>query len=75
MASQAKLKVVHEAELGSKGLVVSHLDDDGIVGHLMIGKANLVWFEKNEKKLGRKVSWGDFRAWVMEKPRVKATRP
>lgn len=75
MASEARLDLVHEAQLGNKGLVVSNLDDGEIVGHLMIGKANLVWFEKNDKKFGRKVSWEDFRTWMLQKPKVKATRP
>jgi len=75
MASQAKLDLVHQADLGNKGLVVSNLNDGDIVGHLMIGKANLVWFEKNEKKFGRKVTWEEFRVWILQKSRVKATRP
>lgn len=75
MASRAKLDLVQQAELGTKGLVVSHLNDEEIVGHLMIGKANLVWFEKHEKRFGRKVTWEEFRDWVLAKPRVPATRP
>ena len=75
MATDAKLSVVTEAQLGNKGLVVTVNQDGNIWGHLMIGKASLVWFEKNAKKKGRKVSWEDFHQWVMQKPEVSATRP
>lgn len=74
MATTATLDVVHEAALGNKGLVVTVKDAD-IMGHLMIGKASLVWFEKNKKKRGRKVSWADFQAWMMQKNEVEASRP
>jgi len=75
MASKAVLDFVHEAQLGNKGLVVSNHDDNGIVGHLMIGKASLVWFEKNKKTKGQKVSWDELRTWMMQKNEVSATRP
>ena len=75
MATNAFLDTVTKAELGNKGLVITVYQDDDILGHLMAGKASLVWFEKNAKARGRKVSWDDFRTWVMAKPEVAATRP
>ena len=48
MAISATLDIVSEAELGNKGLVITVKDAD-ILGHLMIGKASLVWFKKNKK--------------------------
>ncbi len=75
MATDAFLSVVSEAQLGSKGLVVTLYDESGIVGHLMIGKASLTWFEKHGKKRGRKVTWGEFHQWIMKRPEVQATRP
>ena len=75
MEQTAILSVVTEAQLGSKGLVVTVNQDGNILGHLMVGNAHIVWFEKSAKKKGRKVSWGDFHEWVMQKPEVKATRP
>jgi hypothetical protein len=64
-----------EPELGSKGLVVSINTDNQIMGHLMVGKASLVWFEKNGKKQGRKVSWDELQKWFLTKPLTNATRP
>lgn len=75
MGTSAFLEIVTEAELGNKGLVVTVHQDSDILGHLMVGKASLVWFEKNAKKRGRKVSWDDFRSWVMSKPESPAVRP
>lgn len=74
MATNAKLSLINEAQLGSKGLVVTVTQDD-ILGHLMVGKASIVWFEKNAKKKGRKVSWDSFHQWIMQQPEVAATRP
>lgn len=75
MATNAFLDTITQAELGNKGLVVTVHQDDDILGHLMVGRASLVWFEKGAKKRGRKVSWNDFHSWVMGKPEVAATRP
>ncbi len=75
MATDAFLTVVSEAQLGNKGLVVTVQNEAGILGHLMIGKASVVWFEKNAKKRGRKVFWNAFHDWIMEKPEFVATRP
>ena len=75
MATDAVLSVVSEAQLGNKGLVVTVSQNGDILGHLMVGKASIVWFEKNAKKKGRKVSWDDFHQWVMQKPETAATRP
>jgi|GEM_PF-3017540 len=75
MATEATLSVVTEAQIGNKGLVVTVKVDDDILGHLMVGKASIVWFEKNAKKKGRKVSWNDFHQWIIQKTEVAATRP
>ncbi|OIR01855.1 hypothetical protein GALL_161570 [mine drainage metagenome] len=56
-------------------MVISVKLDDDIKGHLMIGKASLVWFEKGKKKNGHKVTWEELEGWFMSKPEVKATRP
>ena len=61
--------------MGNKGIVITVDVDGEILGHLMIGKASVVWFEKNAKKKGHKISWNDFRAWIRGKPESKATRP
>lgn len=73
MATNATLKLVTQAELGSKGLTIAV--DGETEGSLMIGKASLVWFKKNAKKQGYKVSWSEFEAWVTDRQQVKATRP
>jgi len=75
MATNATLSVVPEAQLGTKGLVVTVKKDDDIFGHLMIGKASLVWFEKHAKSKGRKLFWDDFHKWIMQKAETSATRP
>jgi hypothetical protein len=75
MATDVFLTLVTEAQLGNKGLVVTVHDGAGILGHLMIGKASVVWFEKHAKKRGRKASWTDFHKWIMAKPEIPATRP
>ncbi len=75
MATEATLEVVKKASLGNKGVVVSVSEGDDILGHLMIGKASPVWFEKNAKARGRKVSWADFREWMLTKAEQKAKRP
>lgn len=75
MATKVVLDVVTEADLGNKGLVVTIHQDGDILGHLMVGKASLVWFEKNAKKRGHKVAWGDFRKWIKGKDEVATTRP
>lgn len=75
MATDAKLTLVTEADLGNKGLVVTVSKDGTILGHLMIGKASLIWFEKHAKKRGHKVSWDETRQWLTGKPESKATRP
>lgn len=75
MATDAFLTTVTEAQLGNKGLVVTVYDEAGILGHLMIGKASLIWFEKHGKKRGRKIAWSDFHTWIMKKPESPATRP
>ncbi len=75
MATDATLSVVTEAQLGNKGLVITIKKDDNIFGHLMVGKASIVWFDKNAKKRGRKVSWEDFHQWIMQETEVIATRP
>ena len=75
MATDAFLTVVSEAQLGNKGLVTTVYDDTGIVGHLMVGKASLTWFEKHAKKRGRKITWSEFHTWIMRKPEIPATRP
>lgn len=73
MATEASLNVTNKATLGNKGLVIS-VDGD-IEGHLMIGKASLVWFNKNAKKQGYKVSWQDFEQWITQRNQTQATRP
>jgi len=86
MATNATLSVVPEAQLGTKGLVVTVKKDGDIFGHLMIGKASLfghlmigkaslVWFEKHAKSKGRKLFWDDFHKWIMQKAETSATRP
>ena len=64
-----------EPELGNKGMVISVKRDEDIKGHLMIGKASLVWFDKNMKKKGHKVSWDELETWILSRPEVEATRP
>ena len=49
--------------------------EDDFLGHLMVGKASIVWFEKNAKRKGRKASWDSFHQWIMQQPEVAATRP
>ena len=61
--------------LGTKGMVLSVKMDKEIIGHLMIGKASLTWFEKNARKTGRKVQWSDFQKWILSKKEIKASRP
>ena len=61
--------------LGNKGMVLSVKIDDEIIGHLMIGKATLTWFEKNARKSGRKVLWSDFQEWILTKKETTAARP
>jgi hypothetical protein len=73
--SSSKVSFAQDLELGSKGLVVSVEIDGDILGHLMVGKASLVWFEKSGKKQGRKVSWTELSTWFLTKPKVDATRP
>lgn len=75
MATNAVLTLVTEAQLGNKGLVVTVYNDAGILGHLMVGKASVIWFEKHAKKRGRKVAWDGFHQWIMKKPEIPATRP
>jgi len=75
MATGATLDVVTEASLGAKGLVVTVKLNGDILGHLMVGKAKIVWFEPNAKKKGRIIPWKDFKEWVMTKPVGLATRP
>jgi hypothetical protein len=75
MATDAFLTVVSEAQLGNKGLVITVYDQTGITGHLMVGKASLVWFEKHAKKRGRKVPWDDFHQWILRQPETAASRP
>ncbi len=75
MATDAHLSMVTKAQLGNKGLVVTVFKDGDIFGHLMVGKASIVWFEKNAKKKGRKAHWDDFHQWIMQKAEVSATRP
>lgn len=73
--TNAILNVVPEASLGNKGLVVTVKKDDDIFGHLMVGKASLVWFEKHAKSKGRKFAWDDFHKWVMQRDESCAKRP
>ena len=61
--------------LGTKGMVLTVKQDNHIIGHLMIGKASLTWFEKNAKKKGRKVSWSEFQGWILNKKEIPASRP
>ena len=75
MATDAFMTLVSEAQLGNKGLAITVYDDAGIVRHLMVGKASLIWFEKHAKKRGRKVSWDDFRKWILRHQEMSASRP
>lgn len=75
MATEAVLSDVSDVQLGNKGLVITVSRDGSILGHLMVGKASIVWFEKHAKRKGRKVSWEDFHRCVMQQPLVDATRP
>lgn len=61
--------------LGTKGMVLTVKQGDDIIGHLMIGKASLTWFEKNARKQGRKVYWSDFQKWMLTKAPSTASRP
>jgi len=64
-----------EPKLGTKGIVMTVKVDDDIIGHLMVGKASLVWFEKNKKTKGHKVSWQNFRDWMTKQSEIGAIRP
>lgn len=72
----ATFSFADEPELGTKGMVVTVKVDGDIIGHLMIGKAHLTWFEKNKKKKGHKASWKDLRGWMTKSFKEgTATRP
>ncbi len=75
MANTATFSFANEPELGNKGMVISVKRDNDILGHLMIGKASLVWFDKSKKKKGHKVSWEELEAWFKIKPESDETRP
>lgn len=64
-----------EPELGNKGLVITVKKDAQIIGHLMVGKASLHWFEKNAKKNANKVSWDELITWLKTHQMVKTSRP
>lgn len=65
---------VEEPTLGNKGMVITVKKND-IIGHLMVGKASLHWFDKNGKKKANKVSWEDLITFLKGKPVVDVTRP
>ncbi len=69
------LSFADEPELKNKGMVLTVKDDDDIVGHLMIGKASIIWFKKNAKKRGYKVDWEELKTWFEAKEKIEATRP
>lgn len=48
-AFKATVGFVEEPELGNKGMVITVTKDDDILGHLMIGKASVHWFEKHKR--------------------------
>lgn len=64
-----------EPALGNKGMVLTVKQDGEIMGHLMIGKASLVWFDKNAKKKGHKVSWADLQLWMQGIAESDQSRP
>ena len=72
---EAILDFADKPKLGTKGLVVTVKVDDDIIGHLMVGKASLVWFKKGKKSKGHKVSWKDLQEWMLKKPEKTAKRP
>ena len=72
---KATVGFAEEPELGNKGMVITAKKDDEILGHLMIGKASLHWFEKSAKKRANKVSWDDLIAFMQRQRVVKTTRP
>jgi hypothetical protein len=76
------LGFANEPELGNKGLVITVKKENEppdekkeILGHLMVGKASLVWFKKNKKTKGHQVSWEELEAWITKQPEGNASRP
>lgn len=74
-AFKATVGFVEEPELGNKGMVITVTKDDDILGHLMIGKASVHWFEKHKKKLAYKTSWDDLIKFMKKQPSVKVAQP
>jgi len=66
---------VEEPELGNKGVVFTVNKDDDIVGHLMVGKASLHWFEKNAKNKANKVTWDTLIEFLKTQPAATVSRP
>jgi hypothetical protein len=75
MAKNVKLTSLTDVELGFKGLVIKVQDGDDILGHMMIGKASIVWFEKNAKKKGYKANWEELIEFMNTRKMQTATRP
>ena len=63
------------SELGNKAMVITVKKDDAILGHLMVGKASLHWFEKDAKKTAHKVGWEKLIEFLEKRHSAKATRP
>lgn len=64
-----------EPELGNKGMVITIKKDNNIVGHLMIGKASVHWYDKNAKKAANKASWDALISFMRDQPSVQVPRP
>ncbi len=65
----------NEPELGNKGLVITVKKNGDILGHLMAGKASLVWFKKSKKTKGHQVDWETFANWITTVKESDASRP
>jgi len=74
-AFKTTVRFVEEPELGNKGAVFTVKKDGDIVGHLMVGKASLHWFEKSAKKKANEVTWDALIEFLKTQPAVKVTRP
>ncbi len=59
----------------SKGLVITVKRGDDILGHLMVGKASLHWFEKKCEEKARKISWDELITFMRAKQLIDITRP
>ena len=74
-SSKTTFEFADAPELGNKEMVLTVKIGNDIIGHLMIGKASMTWFEKNARKKGRKVTCSEFQEWILTKNTTTASRP